>query len=591
MKRIISSVLVLIMAAFALPVSAAADPFTDTQSHWARYYISDCYKDGILKGTGATTFSPDAPMSVAEIVTIAVRLSGNGANLSQSGTNWYDSAVNKAKQLGIITDGQFDSYTRSATRSEVAGMLAAAKPESEYQPINSVPALPDVDANTPYSDAIFKLYRAGILTGSDAMGTFYPGNNITRGEVATLIFRINEKNARQEFSFFEPLSDLTVRTTDKRVNIGGVFSYGVVEIGGKYFVIPELLEVSHKYTTVKVEFTRDDTDCVLNLRAKSAAEAETAYTVDYSFAMPSGIVMGTAQPYKGEFYFNGARFNGAVYTIDGRMPMLSLEALGAKAEGNDFAIVVDKYPSSIVKEADLSGNALWNVQRSTPKESVRAIHDYMVNSLMYSPFVSAPSNMSQAQIDAAYESYCQIDDSYQFDNNLTLASGYAICEDYANLFLEMCLRSGIPCIKVEGSANSMGELGGHAWNMVYIDGKWQYVDVTWDDPVGSKQTLRHSYFLVDANMMAKTHLWDEFPMPEKYDPAWEQLDPNNITDADMWRKCLVAQMMMGKETIKLRTTKGGAYGGTVCIYNYDTGFYHMSGSSSGSTYTFNVKYW
>ena len=62
-------------------------------------------------------------------------------------------------------------------------------------------------------------------------------------------------------------------------------------------------------------------------------------------------------------------------------------------------------------------------------------------------------------------------------------------------------------------------------------------------------------------------------MPDKYDPAWEKLDPNNITSADMFRKCLIAQMVIanrqnpdGEKTIRLRVTKSGAYGGTGCIY-------------------------
>ena len=58
---------------------------------------------------------------------------------------------------------------------------------------------------------------------------------------------------------------------------------------------------------------------------------------------------------------------------------------------------------------------------------------------------------------------------------------------------------------------------------------------------------------------------------------WEQLDPNNITSADMFRKCLVAQLVIanrentpGEKTIKLRVTKSGAYGGTGCLYaGYD----------------------
>ncbi len=55
--------------------------------------------------------------------------------------------------------------------------------------------------------------------------------------------------------------------------------------------------------------------------------------------------------------------------------------------------------------------------------------------------------------------------------------------------------------------------------------------------------------------MVKGHYWDDtdYPMPKEYDPAWAQLDPNNITSADMYRKCLVAQIMQQKTSFSLST--------------------------------------
>ena len=47
-------------------------PFTDTPE-WAYEAIAWCYKEGITEGTGATTFSPDAPCTRAQMVTFLYR--------------------------------------------------------------------------------------------------------------------------------------------------------------------------------------------------------------------------------------------------------------------------------------------------------------------------------------------------------------------------------------------------------------------------------------------------------------------------------------------------------------------------------------
>ena len=45
-----------------------------------------------------------------------------------------------------------------------------------------------------------------------------------------------------------------------------------------------------------------------------------------------------------------------------------------------------------------------------------------------------------------------------------------LCGAYASNFLYLCQRAGIPCLICSDSD--------HAWNMVYVEGKWQIVDVT-----------------------------------------------------------------------------------------------------------------
>ncbi|MFR6378562.1 MAG: S-layer homology domain-containing protein [Evtepia sp.] len=56
--------------------------------------------------------------------------------------------------------------------------------------INNVQTLPDVTGSTKYSQEIFSLYNAGVLTGSDVFGTFKPNDNIIRAEAAAILTRV-----------------------------------------------------------------------------------------------------------------------------------------------------------------------------------------------------------------------------------------------------------------------------------------------------------------------------------------------------------------------------------------------------------------
>lgn len=62
-----------------------------------------------------------------------------------------------------------------------------------------------------------------------------------------------------------------------------------------------------------------------------------------------------------------------------------------------------------------------------------------------------------------------------------------VCSGYSNLFTALCLSAGIPAATISGYArnylvdvNDRFFLEDHAWNAVYIDGKWLLADATWD---------------------------------------------------------------------------------------------------------------
>ena len=60
--------------------------------------------------------------------------------------------------------------------------------------------MPDGPSSCASALEIYTFYRAGILTGSDKNGTFYPTNDIKRSEVAAILSRIYDKTARKTVS-------------------------------------------------------------------------------------------------------------------------------------------------------------------------------------------------------------------------------------------------------------------------------------------------------------------------------------------------------------------------------------------------------
>ena len=92
----------------------------------------------------------------------------------------------------------------------------------------------------------------------------------------------------------------------------------------------------------------------------------------------------------------------------------------------------------------------------------------------------------------------------------TLVEGKGVCAGYAFALQYLLMRAGIQSYYVVGYAGES-----HAWNLVKIDGKWYYVDATWDDPVynGSDDPYSpyHSYFNITTAMLQEDHTPSDIP--------------------------------------------------------------------------------
>ena len=169
-------------------------------AQWARDGIRRATELGLMQGSGGA-FDPDGELTVAQALAMAARVrsiyTGDGKAFDQStGEHWYDVYVLYCISEHIIGWSDFSELTRPITRAEMAYVFARTVDAEALGAINDVAALPDVAEADPYAAEVFTLYRAGVLTGNDAAGTFTPNENITRAQAAAIISRVADPALR-----------------------------------------------------------------------------------------------------------------------------------------------------------------------------------------------------------------------------------------------------------------------------------------------------------------------------------------------------------------------------------------------------------
>ena len=153
--------------------------FTDTAGHWSEKNIDFVSARGLLNGTSANTFSPNAPTTRAQLWTVLARQAD--ADLT-GGANWYEKAQAWAKEKGI-SDGANPNGT--INRAQMVTMLWRAM----GQPATASGAsFADVPADSYYAQAVAWAVENGITTGVGG-GRFDPNTTCTRGQIAAFLAR------------------------------------------------------------------------------------------------------------------------------------------------------------------------------------------------------------------------------------------------------------------------------------------------------------------------------------------------------------------------------------------------------------------
>ncbi len=247
--------------------------FTDVKTgDWYYESVKAGYEYGLVKGTSESTYSPDNNITIAQSITLAARLHSifnTGSESFVQGSPWYQVYVDYAVKNRIIGANEYSNYDAKATRAQFACILAMALPDSALQKINNITYddIPDVTGKEYYAPYVCKLYNAGILTGSDGYGTFYPQNNIKRSEVAAIVTRMADPSLRKSVTLIPKPVAVTGIVLDK--------ANAKIEIGGKISLVATVSPENATDKTVTWESTTPSIAVVSNGTVTGISEGKT----------------------------------------------------------------------------------------------------------------------------------------------------------------------------------------------------------------------------------------------------------------------------------------------------------------------------
>ncbi len=230
MRKITVFVLAALMG---ISCTASAADFYDTKGHWAENTINNLADKGIVSGVDIDRFEPDGVLTRAQYLKMIMEVLSIGTSDYRSGEcldaredSWYAPYLQKALDCGLIPDEMIVSCNKKVdyevddkgnaisskvvysgafngelpiTREEMAALTQFCYQYSRTVLTNNVPELKekldfeDAEECSEWTvNSIKQAVAYGFITGMSD-GKFYPKNNATRAEAATIIERVMNK--------------------------------------------------------------------------------------------------------------------------------------------------------------------------------------------------------------------------------------------------------------------------------------------------------------------------------------------------------------------------------------------------------------
>ena len=194
--------------------------------------------------------------------------------------------------------------------------------------------------------------------------------------------------------------------------------------------------------------------------------------------------------------YNGAEFKKVISTLNNFVHRYNSSNNVKISYGGDYKIGITinrAYTQDEINEINNKVDKILNENVNNnmpPKEKIRAIHDYIIDHTEYDKLKYENKNDDTYKSNTAYG---------------VLIEGYGTCNGYADAMEIFLDKMNIINYKISNEE--------HIWNLVYLDGKWYHLDLTWDDPISDININRDTYFLISTKTLEKindgTHTFDK----------------------------------------------------------------------------------
>ena len=165
-------------------------------------------------------------------------------------------------------------------------------------------------------------------------------------------------------------------------------------------------------------------------------------------------------------------------------PYNSFDSITFNFNDNVIEIKIEHtYTEKEKEEIDTAVNKIIKkniTSNMSTKDKIKNIYDYIINETDYDTLKTKNINDETYKSNTAYG---------------VLIEHYGICSGYSDAMAIFLNELNIINYKISNDQ--------HIWNLVYLDGTWYHLDLTWDDPVSEKNITRDNYFLITTETLKK----------------------------------------------------------------------------------------
>ena len=337
----------------------------------------------------------------------------------------------------------------------MAHVLANTLPETALPAVNdtlvtqayaSRKFIPDVTEYTPYYRDILTLYRTGVSIGSDATGSYLPGQAITRGACAAMLTRMVDASLRLTPDWDAADAYSAAGTTLASLVPAGTYISAPstdeeMDQSIRYMLSTDSNTLKLRYDTgVTSTFARQVMQQALRIVKTYCEQCYNAVTCTYSI---SGDVTLT---------FSAASAGATIQTY--------------RDETMASAIAVhDQLWRSGALRSDM-----------TEYEMARVYFTWICENCVY--------DYSAGETSISHIPYS------------LFHSGKAVCDGYTGAYNLLLKLEGIECTTVSNDS--------HIWTLATLDGTQYHIDTTWGD---SGNSINYDYFAMTPSGSWSHHSW------------------------------------------------------------------------------------